>query len=161
MARNKAIHEQVSHVISSIVNASTSTKDSRTQLKSSRAFQNTSTNSHTMRGLFLNGLSCPIKSHFSNVEFVEAMALLNAVRWAHIQGLVEVHFRGFSAIGHVITMIKELLVVNRFSIQFILRTSNGLAHYFASFSLHSVGTQEWYPRGSMVLRTGPDRSVRL
>lgn len=80
----------------------------------------------SVAGTFLNGLFGNIKSHFHNVEMLEAMTLLHAIRWAHILGLHHVKFqRGLfqphieskqskilSPTGHIVQLIKQLLIVS-------------------------------------------------
>lgn len=51
-----------------------------------------------------------------------------------------------STTSHTIQMLKDLLVVfNFFSLQFIPRSSNTLAHSLATLDLNSSGIQEWFP----------------
>lgn len=96
------------------------------------------------------------------MELVEALALVHAIRYAHIQGLHSHHvtFKGdcltivqkvnkqhedLSPTGHIVQLIKELLAVfPSFSFVYIPRSSNNFAHCFAQFGTNTRGSSEWY-----------------
>lgn len=100
-------------------------------------------------GTFLCGLSGKITGCNSNLEFVEALALLHAMRGAHLSHFTHIQFRGdcqsllkrmdsltqdFSNTGHTIDLIKQLLFLfKEASFLFVHRDLNKSAYCLASF----------------------------
>lgn len=92
---------------------------------------------------------------------VEGIALIHAIRWAHLNGYTRANIRGdclpliqkvldqeedLSEVGHTVGLIKDLLsCFQSFSFVLISRSLNVIAHNLATVGSNQIGITEWFP----------------